>query len=66
MTKPTKLHLVPGVIDAEGRVAPIPTLVTLGADGSVIDHRPLTGHETPFTTPLDALLHLPTLTLRPL
>lgn len=57
-------HILPGVIDHNGKIRPVPTLVTIGPDGNITGHRPLYGHEPPFTTPIDALLHLPTLTLR--
>lgn len=58
-------HLLLGTIDARGHISPTPIVVTLN-DGHVTHWSPLTGHEPAATTPLRALLHLPTLTLRPL
>lgn len=59
-------HVLPGYITPDGHVMARPVIVTLDPEGRVTAHRLLDGHEPPFTTPLDALLHLPTLTLHPL
>lgn len=62
----TSLHLAPGVIDSAGKVHPTPVIVTIDSGGKVMSYKPLSGHEPAFTTVTNALLHLPTLTFRPL
>lgn len=59
-------HILPGMVNAEGKVDPTPVIVTLDADGRITGWHPLDGHEPNSTTPLRALLSLPSLTLRPL
>lgn len=62
----TSKHLLPGTIDGQGRVAATPVIVELDASGRVVSFAGISAHEPCFTTPLRALLHLPTLTLREL
>ncbi len=65
-SRPATSHLLPGTIGADGHIDPRPVIITLSAEGKVTSCRQLDGHEPPFTTPLPYLLHLPTLTFRPL
>lgn len=58
--------LLPGTIDAAGRIDPTPVIVTLDSAGKVTDRRSLDGHEPHSTEFRRALLSLPDLTLRPL
>ncbi|MDE6146186.1 MAG: hypothetical protein K2F96_07900 [Muribaculaceae bacterium] len=62
----SRRHLLPGIIEADGRVNPTPVIVTLRADGVVTEWTPLDGHEPHSTTPLRALLCLSDGTIRPL
>lgn len=59
-------HLLLGTRDSLGRVTPRPVVVALNADGTVAHWHPLGPCEPPSTTPLRALLDLPSLTLHPL
>lgn len=59
-------HLLLGIRDSDGRITPDPIIVTIAPDGSVAAWHPLGACEPPSTTPLRALLDLPTLTLLPL
>lgn len=59
-------HLLLGIRDSDGRITPTPVIVTLTPDGKVAAWHPLGAHEPHSTTPLRALLDLPTLSLLPL
>ena len=59
-------HLLPGTIDADGKVDPTPVIITLDSEGRVAEWHPLDGHEPHSTTPLRALLNLATSELHPL
>lgn len=59
-------HLIPGSIREDGTIDPTPLIIELSPAGQVLTHTPLGRIEPPATTPLRALLHLPTLTLHPL
>lgn len=61
-----KTHVVPGYVTPEGKVMASPLIIEIDDEGRIAGHRPLDGHEPPFTTPLDALLRLKDLTLKPL
>lgn len=61
-----KSHVVPGYITPDGKVVASPQIIAVDEQGRVVAHRPLDGHEPPFTTPLDALLRLTDLGLQPL
>lgn len=56
-------RLLLGTIDAEGHVDPTPVIATISPDGNIASWTPLTGHEPHSTTPLRALLSLPSATL---
>lgn len=59
-------HLLLGTRDSRGRISPTPVIATIAPDGKVAAWHPLGACEPPATTPLRALLDLPTLTLLPL
>lgn len=59
-------HLLLGTRDSRGHISPTPVIVTLHPDGHVAAWHPLGACEPHSTTPLRALLDLPTLDLLPL
>ena len=64
MTSERRLLL--GIRRPDGSVDPTPVVVDLDSDGSVASWQPLGACEPHSTTPLRALLQLPSLTLHPL
>lgn len=59
-------HLLLGTRDSRGNITALPIIVTLDADGTVAEWHPLTSCEPHSTTPLRAILDLPSLTILPL